>query len=421
MEDQEMRDRHRYRKEDFTRNRRLSFCMVLVLILRKGMKSIQVMLNEFFSKFSLPPISKVAFCKARLKLSHTAFIELNNKAVVEVYYRENDFLKYKGLRVLAIDGSVISLPESDDLAESFGEISHTDGVSTIIGKRPYARGSVMYDVINRIAIDSTLEKAKAYEVDIAIQHLEKATSLDLIIFDRGYASFRMVAELASRKIKFLIRCSKASFKIAQEMYEGLGKDSQIADIEPPKDKRKEIKLKGLPTEVRVRFVRVQLDTGENEILVTNLLSETDFPTQDFKELYWKRWGVETFYGVVKTRLCLENFTGFSAESVRQDFYSTIFLTGLETILTEDAEDILSQKQVNNPQQVNKAVSFNAIKNQAMEILSGKGSEKEISEKLTVLFLTNPTTKRPNRKLCSRRKENCRSLLNFHRYRKKMIF
>lgn len=206
----------------------------------------------------------------------------------------------------------------------------------------------MFDVINRIAIDSRLEKAKAYEVDIASQHLEKATSRDLIIFDRGYASFRMVAELTSRKINFLIRCSKAGFKIAQEMFEGLGKDSQIADIEPPKAKRKEIRLKGLPTEVRVRFVRVQLDTGENEILVTNLLSETDFPTKDFKELYWKRWGVETFYGVGKTRLCLENFTGFSAESVRQDFYSTIFLTGLETILTEDAEDILSQIESSVP-------------------------------------------------------------------------
>ena len=42
---------------------------------------------------------------------------------------------------------------------------------------------------------------------------------------------------------------------------------------PPKQKN-EIRGKLLPEMVRVRFVRVELDTGENEILVTNLLQET---------------------------------------------------------------------------------------------------------------------------------------------------
>ena len=48
----------------------------------------------------------------------------------------------------------------------------------------------------------------------------------------------------------------------------------------------------------------------------------------------KRWGIETFFGVLKGRLNLENFSGKTAESVKQDFYSTIFISNLETILTE---------------------------------------------------------------------------------------
>jgi len=103
------------------------------------------------------------------------------------------------------------------------------------------------------------------------------------------------------------------------------------------------------------------------------MTQTYFPTKDFKELYWNRWGVETFYGVLKTRLNLENFTGLSPESVKQDFYSSIYLTGLEAILTEDVEKILNQKPVENPQKVNKVISFNTIKNKAFEILCGKRS------------------------------------------------
>ncbi len=42
-------------------------------------------------------------------------------------------------------------------------------------------------------------------------------------------------------------------------------------------------------------------------------------------LYRLRRGIETFYGLLKTRLALENFTGISAEAVRQDFYATVYL------------------------------------------------------------------------------------------------
>ena len=72
--------------------------------------------------------------------------------------------------------------------------------------------------------------------------------------------------------------------------------------------------------------------------MTSLLDEVKYPTADFKEIYGLRWGVETFYGVVKTRLQLENFTGKTVESIRQDFHATIYITGLESILTHEEMD-----------------------------------------------------------------------------------
>ena len=58
--------------------------LVVVLILKKSMKSIQLILNEFTSIFDLETVSNSAFTQARANLNYTAFIELNQKAVCNV-------------------------------------------------------------------------------------------------------------------------------------------------------------------------------------------------------------------------------------------------------------------------------------------------------------------------------------------------
>ena len=40
----------------------------------------------------------------------------------------------------------------------------------------------------------------------------------------------------------------------------------------------------------MRLVKVILDDGEIEILATSLLDDKIYKTNDFKILYWKRWG-----------------------------------------------------------------------------------------------------------------------------------
>ena len=145
-----------------------------------------------------------------------------------------------------------------------------------------------------------------------------------------------------------------------------------------------------------------------------------FPTEEFKHLYYLRWGIETFYGILKTRLNLENFTGKTAESVYQDFYASVYLTGLESILTADSDDKLAEKPTQHKQQVNRAVSFNAIKNHALDILYGDDEIDSTLKKLERLFLTNPTCIRESRKV-PRKKRSARHLLNYANRQRKACF
>ena len=289
--------------------------------------------------------------------------------------------------MIATDGSQVRLPNSPDILEAFGSVSYTKTAGKHAGEtgqHAYGRVSVAYDVLNRVAIDARIDGATAYEVTQTIAHLEHGQANDLWVHDRGYASYELIAHHHQRSNHFLIRCSKGSFATARKMLNGQGKDSQITTLHVPATKKAAFKKAGLPTSVKVRFVRVQLDTGEYEVLVTDLLDEQRYPTEDFAELYWQRWGVETFYSILKTRLNLENFTGLTAESVRQDFHSSVFLCGLES-LTQDTQAQLDGKTVKHPQQVNRMVSFNAIKNHAFELLYSDTPVDEVIERLTLMM------------------------------------
>jgi Transposase DDE domain len=258
------------------------------------------------------------------------------------------------------------------------------------------------------------------EIAEAERHIQLLQEDDLVILDRGYCSYRMMESIMQTKGHFLIRCTTQSFAAAQRMFTNRGNNDRTTTIYPSAPCRKKYGDRPYAKKLRIRFVRVILASGETEVLATSLTDKTHFPTEVFKDLYWMRWGVETFYGILKTRLTLENFSGLGAESIQQDFHAAIFLSGLESILTEDSETSLAQKETAHVQKVNKAVSFHIIKHRAFELFMGDKPITTAVEELTELFLKLPTLSRKDRNP-PRRKRNSKLLLNFWKRSRKHVF
>ena len=184
--------RHRASEKCFTRTRKLFFSLLIILIIRKSVKSMQLILNELSIELDTEPVTAAAFTKARAKLKHTAFIELNRELVFKcVCYGEGDYIRYKGFRVLGIDGSKLLLPDTTDVIKEFGQISYRSDKNLPKGQHAYGMASVMYDVFNKIAVNSVLGTARAYEVDLAMKHLEYTQDNDLLLCDREYPSYRI--------------------------------------------------------------------------------------------------------------------------------------------------------------------------------------------------------------------------------------
>jgi hypothetical protein len=203
-------------------------------------------------------------------------------------------------------------------------------------------------VLDRVALDAVPGKARAYEADLCVAQLTHTRPGGLLLLDRNCPAHRMLAELARRRRGFAAHCPAASFAQARRMLEGGGPDSLIATLTPCAGQSPAVKAPGLPASVRVRFVRILPGTGEFAVLATSLLDEAKYPAGGFLELHGLRWGGESFYGLLKTRLELGNFTGTGAEAVRQDLHAAVYLSGLESILTAPAQAKPDAKKARHP-------------------------------------------------------------------------
>lgn len=406
--EEDFKNKHKIGVNSFTRDRKLGFDKIMTMMIKKSNKSLQNSIND--TQLALGEdvtISNSAYTQARAKLNYTAFEEFAQIAS-EIFYKDDDYETYKGFRVLAIDGSVTTLPNTDDVKKEFNPMKVKCQIKDFAKDVSQARVSCLFDVLNNIAIDSSITNKNKSEDNnlvayderaLAVKHLEHCNEKDLTIMDRGYPSFELFAAVHN-KTNILCRLRKNIFSKAKFLFDAHSeKKDVVLEINAPKYLRDELKSKNIPTKMKIRFVQVILDNGTVEVLCTNVLDNEKLKTSDFKELYALRWGIETYFDLIKNRLSLENFTGQSALAVKQDFFATIFLTNYESMMTYDMNEELKEKTKDNKyiQKVNKAVSFNIIKHKVFDLLYLDNPLDEMLEQMEKLFLTNTIVIRPNRK------------------------
>lgn len=416
MEDHGFCDRHRTSPKHFTRQRRLTFVNTVVFLLQKTLRSIQTHLHAFFESLGQwsEAVTASAWCQARLKLGHTAFIELNEEAVIQTLYAAESgsfaVRRWNGFRVLAIDTSLVRLPNTQALGQEFGWVGCSNERGRY-GRFPQARLSCLTDVLNRIALQTFFVPWEEGERQVASRHLARMEASDLAILDRGFAGYELFAQFVQAGRHFVCRCPTSSFGAVNALFKAnVAGQSRQVPLQADRHHKEALRQAGLPEVITVRLVTVRLPTGELEVLATNLLDEERYPTECFAELYYYRWNVETYYGLLKGRLDLENFTGLSPEAVRQDVYATVFVSNLETILTRPVNEQLAEpsRALKHRQQVNHAVGFHALKSQAVALLLSRRPVPEVVAKLERLFLANPTVVRPGRQVPRRKHSDCRS-------------
>lgn len=112
-----------------------------------------------------------------------------------------------------------------------------------------------------------------------------------------------------------------------------GVKERIVSLTPSAASARQCREGYLPTEpLQARLIRVELESGEVEVLITSLLDAQAYPHRLFAKLYALRWGVEENYKREKQRLEIENFSGRTPWVLLQDFHAKLFAQNLTAIL-----------------------------------------------------------------------------------------
>ena len=423
--------RHRVRPQDFTRQRQLTFPRLILFVLQQTVKSIQRHLHEFLDDLAhgelFEPVTTGAVTHARAKLQASAFAELNRACVLPVIYGpEHPFQRWRSHRLLGVDSSLLRLPDSQEVGQTFGWKVATNQHGDTGTRFPEARLSVVYDVLNRVGLDARLEPSTVGEVALACQQQQSPQLQpgDVELNDRGFTGYVYLATVAQQGRHFIARCSTGSFLAAQELFRrNRAHQSEVVWLFAPPDQKTECERLGLPLKMKVRFVSLRLPNGELEVLATSLLDAALYPTEEFLTVYHWRWGHETYYLMLKGRLELENFSGRTVEAVQQDVQAAVLLANLESVLTAPAQAALDQSRSpeTQPRQVNRANAYHALKDQVLDLLYREIPVPRVLHQLQKLFAGSPVAIRPNRKVPERRKPSFHRSYHFQRRVKKVVF
>lgn len=420
--------RHRRRATDFTRQWLLTFPLLMLLLLQKSLKSLQTHLHEFLSQLAggahAPGLSGGALTHARAKLRASAFGELNQIVQATVYGAEHAGLvqRWHEHRLLSVDSSLVRLPSRRALGEKFGWVQCANHLGPQ-ERYPQGRVSVLYDVLNQIALDPRLSAGTVAETALGHEHLAHVQPGDVLLSDRGYTGYGWLAAVRAAGAHFVSRCSRGSFAAVQELFRrdeaGV---SLIVTLRARPEMRAECRARGWPLELTVRLVTVRLASGELEVLVTSLLDEAAYPTEQLAAVYWRRWGQETYYGRLKGRLDLEHASGTTVEAVEQDFQASVLLANVESVLIGPAQAQLTANTAQRQQAavVNRAVSLHALKHRLIDLLTSRMPAAEVLAQLTQWFQASPVSVRPGRTVGRREFSAFRSY-HYQRRMKKIVF
>jgi hypothetical protein len=354
---------------------------------------IENFLSLFKNHFNIKAFTKSAFVQYRKKIKPEVFRHLSDVIVNEFYTDNESGIKlWKGFRLLAVDGSRLTLPNTDELEGIYG-ITRNQNQSGVV----QCRVSVLYDVINNYVVDGLLSPLSKGEGKLALEHLLYANKNDLVIYDRGYPSFELIYEHYKLGINFLIR-AKVDFCIKTKEFEKSGSSTQIVDIYPGQHRKIVDKEYNSNSKVKVRLVRVELPDGEVELLITSLMDIKKYPTGIFKELYFKRWGIETFYDEFKNKIKVENFSGYSNQSIMQDFYAALFVSNVQTLVVSEVVDEIDEQMQGNmyKYKVNTNLSYGFLKNRIVTLFFSNNDMDKTIKELKSLFKKNLVPIRPDR-------------------------
>lgn len=370
---------------DFTRNRKLNFSDMIRMLLCMGRGSLPTEISKYMNyKPNSPSVS--AFVQNRDKILPQTFETLFQKFTMDINCKTNKY------RLLAIDGSdILTAPDQNEPDSYFPVVNNQKSYNL------YHLNSVL-DLETGLFVDALLQGRRRYNEHKALTEMVDRSNINkaILIADRGYESYNNIAHIQEKGWKFVIRTKEKNGIIKgltlprTEEYDvgielNLMKSRLVRHHELLKDKNS-FKAVGTKTfdyftenpdqfyKVKFRVVRLKLSKNEYEVLLTNL-EETKFSANELKQLYAKRWGIETSFRSLKYSVGLLNLRSKKSNFVKQEIFASLTMYNFAQAIKNTTEKIKQIKERNY------TLNFSVISQISRQFLNTNLSSVRVTEEI----------------------------------------
>jgi hypothetical protein len=244
---------------------------------------------------------KASISRARTKLGAEVMREIADNILRPIAPTDAKESWYKGMRLMALDGSTFDLPDEKENAEFYGYPSSSRGQTAF----PQARVLSLVETGTHVVVAAQIAPYKKSEQELA-RLLIKRKKLDenmLLLADRGFYGYGLWSEFISTGVKLVWR---VKMNLQLQVEKKLSDGSYLSTVYDSTNK------KGCePITVRVIEYKLNDKTKgkeNNQIgqemyrLLTNILDPNAAPAIDLAKLYHERWEIENLFGEFKSSL-----------------------------------------------------------------------------------------------------------------------
>jgi hypothetical protein len=282
-----------------------------------------------------------AYCAARARLPLALFEDLLEHVCDALFPEVHETGRWHGHRTWTLDGSSFSMPDTPQLQAHFGQHSaQAKGCGF-----PTAHLLAMFHAGTGLLLRVMASPWRTHDMHQATRMHQEMDEGDILIGDRGLASFVHLALLFLQKKHALFRCHHqqiVSFRVGRKhtgqrkprrglprsrYLRRLGHWDQVVEYTKPKNKPAWMDASAyaaLPDTLQVRELRYRVSQRGHRpeliTLATTLLDAEAYPAADLAELYLQRWQVEINLRHLKTTMGLEVLHCQKVEGVLKELY-----------------------------------------------------------------------------------------------------
>lgn len=245
-----------------------------------------------------------AYCQARKRLPLDT---LQRVRVAVAAAAEKSAELWHGWRPKVIDGTTISLPDTPANQRAYPQPhSQKPGCGfpllKLVGVFSLASGAVLH-----------YAKGNKHQSELGLfkRLVGQFQRSDLVVADRGFCSYVLLALLLGRGVASLMRLHHSR---CSDLRKGkrLGKNDRLFTWRKPNQRPPWLppsRWKKIPAQLTVRVLRFTLHSpgyrSKSVTLVTTLLDPHQYPAREIAQLYLRRWKIELWWRDIKTSLGME--------------------------------------------------------------------------------------------------------------------